>query len=580
VAARALVYRWDWSLGASPGALWPLVSDTNRFNYETRIPAIEQLGIEPSGRRRLRLRAAGRWLEYTEEPFEWVRPRRFGVVRRYRRGPLAELRVRVELEPRTGGGTHLTYEATARPRGLLGRPILAAAIGRSARRRMDAEFRRLDRIAQGEPSRSARARPRLASGGRERLDGLRRRLDGVVPARLADALVAAIAEGDDLELVRLRPYALADEWGEDRREVLELCLHSTRAGLLESRWELVCPSCRGAVQTAPSLDGIERTVHCDSCQIDASASLDRSVELTVRPNPAVREVEARTFCVAGPGVTPHVVAQQILAPGEERSLELSLEAGAYRVRTVGVPGAEPFVVPPGEEATRVTLRNAAGDERVVVAERTAWSDCAATAADVTALQAFRDLFAAEALRPGDEMSIGSLTVAFTDLRDSTRLYREIGDAPAFGSVVSHFDVVRDAIALQGGALVKTIGDAVMAVSRRPVASLEAMLDAQARLGEPDERVRPLLLKAGIHAGPCIAVTLNERLDYFGTTVNAAARIVGLSSGRDVVISGAVRADPEVEALLAGGGLRAEQLDAELKGFDGERFELWRVTRDG
>jgi class 3 adenylate cyclase len=114
-------------------------------------------------------------------------------------------------------------------------------------------------------------------------------------------------------------------------------------------------------------------------------------------------------------------------------------------------------------------------------------------------------------------------------------------------------VLRAAIADEGGALVKTIGDAVMAVFRRPVSSLRALLDA---------------------------VTMNERLDYFGSTVNAAARIVGLSSGDDVVISGAVRADPEVAELIAGRDLALEPVEAALRGFDGERFELWRVRARG
>jgi class 3 adenylate cyclase len=228
-------------------------------------------------------------------------------------------------------------------------------------------------------------------------------------------------------------------------------------------------------------------------------------------------------------------------------------------------------------ATRaaLTLANETAEERVVAAERTAWADDAATAADVTALQAFRDLFATDALRPGEEVAITSLTIVFTDLRDSTRLYRRIGDAPAFGSVAGHFDVLRGEVSRSGGAVVKTIGDAVMAAFRRPVAALEAMLDAQTALAQS---AQPLRLKVGIHEGPCLAVTLNDRLDYFGSTVNAAARIVGLSSGEDVVLSGAVRADPEVDARLAAGDVEAELLEAVLKGFDDVPFELWRVSR--
>ena len=166
------------------------------------------------------------------------------------------------------------------------------------------------------------------------------------------------------------------------------------------------------------------------------------------------------------------------------------------------------------------------------------------------------MFANEALRPGEQISVGSLTILFTDLRGSTRIYREIGDAPAFGLVMSHFYILRDAIAEEGGAIVKNIGDAVMAVFREPTAALRAILRAQRALARPPAGAgqnlpaRPLALKVGIHYGPCIAVTLNERLDYFGTTVNAASRLVELSNGTDVVMSSVVRRDPEIETMLA------------------------------
>jgi class 3 adenylate cyclase len=241
----------------------------------------------------------------------------------------------------------------------------------------------------------------------------------------------------------------------------------------------------------------------------------------------------------------------------------------------GVPKENDLAVAP--RAT-LQLHNAADREHLVIVERTAWGDQATLAADVTALQVFRDLFANEAIRPGEQISVGSMTILFTDLRGSTKLYREIGDAPAFGLVMSHFDVLRDAIAQENGAIVKNIGDAVMAVFRHPVSALKAVLRAQRVLAMPPNTHRPLMLKVGIHYGPCIAVNLNDRLDYFGSTVNAASRLVELSNGEDVVLSSTVRHDPEVALLLNEGvsGLHASPGETTLKGFDDERFEIWRV----
>jgi class 3 adenylate cyclase len=611
VSDRERHYRFVWRLAAGPEELWPLVADTNRFNRETGVPEIassERSGV--SGRRSLVLRVAGRSIPYEEAPFEWVRPKRFGVVRTYARGPISGMRVLAELMPVEGGGTELVYQVSAAPRGFLGRLVVPVAIGRIARRRFGDAFRRYDALAQarlGQVSGAALAGrgppPRLSPGAKERVARLREELVGSgLDRELVERLAATVEEADDLDVESLRPYALADAWGADRRQTLELCLHSTRAGLLESRWELICPLCRGAAASSSSLAGIESEVHCSSCGIDFTASFERSVELVFSPSASVRDVERHEYCVGGPQLTPHIVVQQLLNPGERRVLQVALEPGAYRLRAAGIDAMPAVsVIEDGvrqaafrlgdsgwldvEErslgsSVELSVANEGAGERLVIAERTAWADDAATAAEVTSLQAFRDLFGAETLRPGEELRIGSLTIVFTDLRDSTRLYRQIGDAPAFGSVVEHFDVMRDAIAREGGAVVKTIGDAVMASFRRPVAALRAMLDAQLTLAAPPEGARPLALKVGIHSGPCIAVTLNGRLDYFGSTVNAAARLVGLSRGDDVVLSEAVRADPEVAALVAEDRLDVEPLDAELKGFDDDRFELWRVRRHG
>jgi class 3 adenylate cyclase len=286
-------------------------------------------------------------------------------------------------------------------------------------------------------------------------------------------------------------------------------------------------------------------------------------------------------------VTPHVLAQQLLRPGERRSLSPRVEAGSYRLRTLTLPGFLPVTItaggaPAGEarigvggwsgelelaqEAT-IGLENATQEEQLLVLERTAWSDQAATAAEVTALQLFRDLFAAEALRPGEPISVGTLTVVFTDLRGSTRFYRDVGDAPAFGSVLGHIDVLRDAVGAEGGAIVKTMGDAIMAVFPRPASAVAAMRAAQLSVAG-----RPLALKVGIHAGPCIAVNQYGVLDYFGSTVNLAARLVGLSSGDDIVLSQAVLEDDEVASL----GLAAEPVAGSPKGFEGEPIAIWRV----
>jgi class 3 adenylate cyclase len=108
-------------------------------------------------------------------------------------------------------------------------------------------------------------------------------------------------------------------------------------------------------------------------------------------------------------------------------------------------------------------------------------------------------------------------------------------------------------------VVKTIGDAVMASFGDPANAVKAALAMQARIADHD-----LVLKLGVHVGPSVVVNMNDRLDYFGSTVNMAARLQGQSQGGDIVLSRAVADDPAVRPLLA--PLAAIQESVALKGF--------------
>jgi class 3 adenylate cyclase len=256
---------------------------------------------------------------------------------------------------------------------------------------------------------------------------------------------------------------------------------------------------------------------------------------------------------------------------------------------LGTPSPDEAAIAPSGE---LTLSNPAAIEQLTLVEHLAWSDQATTAAEVTSLQLFRDLFSSEVLRPGEQISVGAMTVVFTDLKNSTQMYQEIGDAPAFGRVLTHFGLLKAAVAAEDGCIVKTMGDAIMAVFPRPVSAVRAMVHAQRWLAAPasfplppglavpPSSLQPLALKAGIHCGPCLAINQNDRLDYFGTTVNLTARLCGLCTGLDLVLSHAVRADPEVTAYADAGNPVALQLAPEkalLKGFGQLAFDVWRVT---
>ena len=323
----------------------------------------------------------------------------------------------------------------------------------------------------------------------------------------------------------------------------------------------------------------------------------------VEPNPLMAATcgqPPETSHLGGPQITPHIVAQKRLGPGESLYVAMSFPEGRYRMRTQGIaiqhafrieqggtptaqirlgPGPAPTTEPSLSPDGVLTVVNADKAELLAVIERVAWSDQSVTAAAVTSRQVFRDLFSREILRPGERISVGAVTVVFTDLKNSTRLYREIGDAPAFGHVLNHFDVLKAAVSEGGGAVVKTMGDAVMAAFTDPLAALRAMGRAQTELAKSGGGQPPLSLKCSIHQGPCLAISQNERLDYFGTTVNVCSRLCSLSTGADIVVTGQVLRDADVAAFVAEPGARlgVTRDAATLRGMGDTPFEFWRVA---
>jgi len=604
---KFLHYRREWVIQSSPEAFWPFISDTFRLNYDRGNFALSSAlprGVRlPNAYHHLRASL----LEMEEAPFQWSRPNVYTSYKRFRPNLLLdEIRVNTELWPRAAGGTQVIYEMWVSPGSVIGYLIVPFILYFTINS-FDAPIQRYDKIArQPRPSPFA-IQPRsvnFAPGGRARLAALQAELRACpVPPDLAERLVEFLSTADDLTVSRLRPYALADHWQVRRQTLLELCLWATRVGLLELRWDVLCPLCRGAKESAATLGTLAANVHCPTCNINFDANFESSVEVVFRITAALRPAQLGEFCVGGPQLTPHIVAQQLLQPSEQRALALQLEEGQYRWRALELSGQRTAQVSASGSAeatltvqtggwseadltlapqTTLRLVNATPAEQLVILERTAWADFAVMAKEVTSLQVFRDLFASEALRPGEHITVGSLTVLFTDLRDSTRLYRRAGDAVAFGRVMQHFDVLKQAIAAEGGAIVKTIGDAVMATFVQPVSAVRALLHAQAALPTPPLGTPPLQLKAGIHYGPCIAVTLNERLDYFGSTVNLAARLESVCGKTDarLALSDAVWRDPEVRAYFAAHpALEATSTPTQVRGFEGELIEVWLV-REG
>ena len=597
---------WEWRFAASPETLWPILADTARFNEAMGLPRYaihEEPQPDGSVRRTGSVHRFGLTLSWEEGVPEWVAPRRFSHERCFPSGPLKRAATEITIDPDgDGSASCVRYCVRLDPRSWVVALVLRLGPLKHLGRLIDRLFRQAAEFAiagrdTGLWAPSAPVSPRV----RERILA-RARIVAEQGYAASDRLAQHLIESADADLERMRPRALARQWGREPREVIETCLAAAREGLLVLRWDLICPRCHGPKAGATSLDELPQDAYCPSCAVGFDRDFARNVEVTFDPAGDIRPLGSGTYCLASPLATKHIKLQHRLGAGSTAVVEAALADGDYRARTVEPGGAADFHIEDGAlpgivlaedepvlqasaQRGRLHARNAGLRDRTLVIEDRRWASDALTAHEVTTMQAFRDHFADAVLRPGDQVEIRRVTLMFTDIKGSSELYNRVGDARAYAWVRQHFAVLAGAVRRHDGAVVKTIGDAVMAAFASPVDALDAALSIQGDIAAFNRTLAvsgdggeiAIVVKLGLHMGPCIAVTLNERLDYFGRTVNLAARLGGESRGGDIVVSEAMASEPEVAAALD--RLMPSAETAIVKGF-GEPVRLCRIAPPG
>lgn len=569
---------------ASRVAMWTALSDTPRLN---RAIGNTRLTVTPyesaTGARHLVSGKLGGFpVTYEEHPFEWDHGRYYSTYRLLRGGPIRSVASRYSCEDAADGhGCVVTLRLEAVPRFAALRPFVWAATRAGVGPLVD-YVNRLDAELSG----ALAPEPPPAVADAARLEAARARLSDRHRGAALVRLIDHVARADEFELAAIRPFELADAWGADRMAVLRLCLDAVPAGLLELRWSVLCPSCRTTSAAIPSLDELGAEAHCQACDLRFGVELDRAVEARFVPHPIVRRVDERPMCVAGPVFTPHVLSQVRVAAGGTGALRAPAEPGRYRVFVRGGGVAVVVVADgaPGEVAATarentvapaqlevgpggsVLLENREADARHAKLERTEWAFNAATAHHVGTMPEFRSLFGAASLRPGLALKISGVAILFSDLCGSTALYARVGDAAAFGVVTDSFAFGARVVEARGGTIVKTMGDAIMAAFVDPAQGLDAAAEL-VRAWEAFRAGTPLAehldIKVGLFAGPCTVVAANRTLDYFGQTVNSAARVQHLAGPRELVVASAL-----LDAGPVPEGLRViERFEASVKGIE-------------
>ena len=457
---------------------------------------------------------------------------------------------------------------------------------------------------------------------------LRQSADGETVA----AIENLVTEAQDRALCRINPLVFAARHHLDEERVIGAFLHAARLGIFELSWNVLCPGCGGVLESGTTLKSVHSEVYaCAMCAAGYEPTLDEMVEVTFTVSRRVRRIAGhepdelpffeyfRQIFWASAMDLPddlEAIAEALtldtleLRAGEKAQLSLQLPA-EFLLVTEPVTHAAQFIDVKGEPirerqtltivfndviAPTGTVELRPGPLRLSLENRTrrrllpgVWIAGDAlhelmarrrpflTAKRLLTNQTFRDIYRTDTLDVDQRLKITSLTFLFTDLKGSTALYNRVGDLVAFDLVRAHFRVLNEIVAAEAGAVVKTIGDAVMATFSTPdravAAALrmrQAMRAFNAEHGEED-----LLLKIGIHEGPCLAVVLNERQDYFGQTVNIASRVQGLAESQAIYTTRSVVDHPGTAKLLAEGGVAPAQRERLLRGIP-KAFAIYEI----
>ena len=443
------------------------------------------------------------------------------------------------------------------------------------------------------------------------------------------AIEKLIEAAPDRELCRINALAFAAEHQLDEEDVIAAFLHGARLGIFDMSWNILCPACGGVLDSGATLKTVKQDEYtCVLCADGYEPTLDEIVEVTFTISPRVRKIAAHD-----PGTLPWIdyyrqifwssgvdlpddetLARWIkettldtleLAAGDKVVLSLQLPEGlvivfdpvlhmSQYIEVKGEPARESqslsFVLtrdhaPAGTIQMRpgllqMTLENRSNVRTLpgiwvvsdkihdLVGKRRPFL----TAKRLLTNQTFRDIYRTDTLDVDQRLKITSLTFLFTDLKGSTELYERVGDLAAYDLVRAHFQVLHEIVAAERGAVVKTIGDAVMATFPTPDRAMAAALKMREAL---KDLKGDLLLKIGIHEGPCLAVSLNDRQDYFGRTVNIAARVQGLATSRSIFATRRVVTDSKASKLLESNGIAATPEKRSLRGI-ANQFEIFEI----
>lgn len=206
---------------------------------------------------------------------------------------------------------------------------------------------------------------------------------------------------------------------------------------------------------------------------------------------------------------------------------------------------------------------------------------AVSALSLLGVAAFREHFSTQIPDLNHSVKVRAVTVMFTDLIHSTAIYSSMGDIKAYALVKEHFDALFREIVSHSGGVIKTIGDAVLAIFQDPATAVKVsfdMKDAVRDLMKRHKLEKTSGIKTGISSGTALIVNMNDTLDLFGATINLAARIINYADRATTAVTETILENPDVNKYVNENSLSLQTISQELKGIPG-KSKIFLLSRN-
>ena len=321
-------------------------------------------------------------------------------------------------------------------------------------------------------------------------------------------------------VLRLNPYAISQKSGLSVDRLVPELLHGVKQGVFDLHWDAHCPHCNMVTQEVHNLRDARGLGHCDMCAVDFEVDFVSRVEANFSYNSEILDLQLPPVCEI-PATLQATPLIESVSPGQSMQAEITVQPGEYKyfcpitqsqgILTVagerqdeiqqldlhqleGRFGETTLSARPGPIRFQLHNQCASPAGLVMRANRLGPQLGAKdTAPRMSGLELihyplFQQLFGDQAPSERERLQISAVTTLFTDITGSTELYTSLGDTRAYNLVRDHFNILFEEIEKQGGVVIKTIGDSVMASFRSNTDALQAIIPMQQRLNEYNQKL--------------------------------------------------------------------------------------------